>query len=69
MSNIFSVINELLCSEIQLRFYYHSGDYIAVKDLYSILSKCTSTPDLMLRKLLELGIIAPAEKPDVVVLK
>jgi len=64
-----SILNELLCSQIQLNFYYHSGDYIAVDDLYRLLTKCTSTPDLMLRKLVELGIILMTDKQNVVQLK
>jgi len=64
-----SILKELLCSQIQLQFYYHSGDYIAVTDLYRLLEKCTNTPDLMLRKLIELGIITITDKPNVVQLK
>jgi len=64
-----SILNELLCSQIQLQFYYHSGDYIAITDLYRLLGKCTSTPDLMLRKLIDLGIITMTDKQNVVQLK
>jgi len=64
-----SILNELLCSQIQLQFYYHSGDYIAITDLYRLLAKCTDTPDLMLRKLIELGIITMTDKQNVVQLK
>jgi len=64
-----SVLSELICSQIQLNFYYHSGDYISITDLYRLLGKCTSTPDLMLRKLIELGIITMTDKQGVVQLK
>jgi len=64
-----SILNELICSQLQLNFYYHSGDYISVNDLYRLLTKCTSTPDLMLRKLIELGIITMTDKQNVVQLK
>jgi hypothetical protein len=64
-----SILNELLCSQIQLQFYYHSGDYIAITDLYRLLTKCTNTPDLMLRKLIELGIVTITDKQNVVQLK
>jgi len=64
-----SIFNELICSQIQLSFYYHSGDYISINDLYRLLSKCTDTPDLMLRKLIELGIIIMTDKQNVVQLR
>jgi len=64
-----SVLNELICTQIQLNFYYHSGDYISISDLYKLLAKCTSTPDLMLKKLLELGIITTTDKQGVVQLR
>ena len=64
-----SILSELICSQIQLNFYYHSGEYIPINDLYRLLEKCTSTPDLMLRKLLELGILTTTDKPNVVQLK
>jgi len=64
-----SILNELICSQIQLNFYYHSGEYITIDDLYRLLAKCTSTPDLMLRKLVELGILTMTDKPNVVQLK
>ena len=67
--SILGVINELICSEMQLRFYYHSGDYIDVTDLYRLLTKCTTTPDLMLRKLLEMNVITTTDKQNVVQLK
>jgi Mn-dependent DtxR family transcriptional regulator len=54
---------------MQIQFYYHSGDYIAVTDLYRLLGKCTSTPDLMLRKLIDLGVITMTDKQNVVQLK
>ncbi len=63
------MLNELLCSEMQLHFYYHSGDYIDINDLYRLLTKCTTTPDLILRKLIDLGIITMTDKQDVVQLK
>ena len=64
-----NTINELTCSIMQLRFYYHSGDYIDMNDLYRLLSKCTTTPDLILRKLLEMGILTTTNKVNVVQLK
>jgi len=64
-----SILSELICSQIQLNFYYHSGDYISISDLYRLLAKCTSTPELMLRKLIELGIITMTDKQNVVQLK
>jgi len=54
---------------MQIQFYYHSGDYINMTDLYRLLGKCTQTPDLMLRKLMELGIITMTDKQNVVQLK
>lgn len=68
-ASILGVINELICSEMQLRFYYHSGDFIDMPDLYRLLTKCTTTPDLMLRKLLEMGVLATTDKINVVQLK
>lgn len=68
-NNLLLAINELICSVIQIRFYYKSGDYVAVSDVYRLLSKCTSTPDLMLKKLLEMNIIGITENNGVVVVK
>ncbi|CAH69427.1 hypothetical protein [Deltalipothrixvirus pozzuoliense] len=67
--SILSVINELICSEMQLRFYYHSGDMIPMSDLYRLLTKCTTTPDLMVRKLIEMNVIGVTDNANVVVLK
>ena len=59
-------ILEYVCGEIQIRFYYRHGDYVRVDELLRILAKCTSTPDVLLRKLIENGVVKPTTKPDVV---
>ena len=58
-------ILEYVCGETQVRFYYRHGDYVSVSDIMRLLSKCTSTPDMLLRKLLENGVLRPTEKADV----
>ena len=63
------MIGELICAEVQLYFYFHKGEYVSVDDVYRVLSKCTSTPDLLFRKLLDMGLVGATNRPDVVVLK
>ncbi|CAJ31667.1 hypothetical protein AFV7_gp47 [Betalipothrixvirus pezzuloense] len=67
--SLFQPFLELLCAEMQIRFYHQQGEYVDVADLQRLLAKCSSTPDLLLRKLLESGIIGITDKPNVVVIK
>mgnify|MGYP001772606687 CR=1 FL=1 len=66
LHNVLMPVFEYMCAEIQLRFYYKHGDYVTIEELIRILSKCSSTPDVLLRKLLENGVIKPGDRPDVV---
>ncbi|AZI75869.1 hypothetical protein SBFV3_gp34 [Sulfolobales Beppu filamentous virus 3] len=66
LPSVLSPIFEYMCAEIQIRFYYKHGDYVGIEELLRILAKCSSTPDVLFRKLLENGIIKPGNKPDIV---
>lgn len=59
-------IMEYICAEMTLKFYFRSGDRVAVSDVMRLISKCSSTPEVVFRKLLDDGKLKPTTDAKVV---
>lgn len=59
-------IMEYICAEMTLKFYFKSGDRVSVTDVMKLISKCSSTPEVIFRKLLDDGKLKPTSDAKVV---